>query len=515
MSQGKLMTERRFWPFFWVAFLTAFNDNVFKQGLITYVTVMGLKILGMDIGMLGAASTVIMILPFVLFSATAGQTSDHYPKANVVRWVKFAEMVIMLIGMYGLITKNMPLLLGVLFLTGLQSTFFGPAKYSFLPEVLEDEELVGGNALIELGTFLSILLGTIVGGMLVGFFGNDNGPTAIAVAVVLISILGFGISLFIEKHPPTAPDLKIQLNPVSPNIELFQLSRLNDVVFLTIMGISWFWYIGTALLALLPAYAKIIFGTNPYGLTYMTGLFCVGIGAGSLLCEKMSHDSLEIGLVPFGSIGMSIFLFYLFLIGIPAYRGPGVVALSVWSFLATPSGIQISFCLLMIAVFGGFFTVPLYTMMQQASPDDKRSRIIAANNVINSFFMLASGGMVMVMSSQGLGIPFQYAVLAVMNIAVAFYIYQLMPSFMWRFVVWIVTNIMYRYTVVGLENIPKKGPAVIVCNHPSFFDFMFVASACKRPPRFLMWYKFSEAPLTGWFFRDARSLSLGVLKTQS
>ncbi|HAA54776.1 MAG TPA: glycerol acyltransferase [Myxococcales bacterium] len=508
MSQANLLVQRRFWPFFWVSFLTAFNDNVFKQGLITYVTVVGLKILGMDIGLLGAASTIIIIFPYVAFSALAGQVNDKHSKSTVVRWVKFAEVVIMAIGLYGLLTKNFPLLLGVLFLTGLQSTFFGPAKYSFLPDVLDDDELVGGNALIELGTFLSILLGTIVGGMLVGLFGNENGPTAIAVAVMVISSLGFVLSLFVEKSPPTAPDLSVQLDPIRPNIELFKLSRLNNSVFLSILGISWFWYVGTALLALLPAYAKVIFGTNPYGLTYMTGLFCVGIGVGSLMCERASRQTLEIGLVPFGSLGMSVFLFVLFIVGVPKYRAPGVESLSLLSFVLAPKGIIISVSLLMIAISGGFFTVPMYTLMQMHSPDDKRSRVIASSNVISSFFMLASGGLVMVFTSQGLTITTQYLVLAAMNIAVAFYIYKVNAAFLWRFLVWMVTSVMYRYNVVGVENIPKEGAAVFVCNHPSFFDFMFVASASKRTPRFLMWYKFFEAPLMGWFFRDAKVIPI-------
>ena len=240
----------------------------------------------------------------------------------------------------------------------------------------------------------------------------------------------------------------------------------------------------------------------------MTGLFCVGIGVGSLMCERASRQTLEIGLVPFGSLGMSVFLFVLFIVGVPKYRAPGVESLSLLSFVLAPKGIIISVSLLMIAISGGFFTVPTYTLMQMHSPDDKRSRVIASSNVISSFFMLASGGLVMVFTSQGLTITTQYLVLAAMNIAVAFYIYKVNAAFLWRFLVWMVTSVMYRYNVVGVENIPKEGAAVFVCNHPSFFDFMFVASASKRTPRFLMWYKFFEAPLMGWFFRDAKVIPI-------
>ena len=507
-SQFQLMRQRRFWPFFWTSFLTSFNDNVFKQGLVSYIVLMQLQVLGLSAGPLVAASTVIIILPYVLFSATAGQVTDRSAKAQVVRWVKFAEIAIMSVGLVGLLTRNMELLLAVLFLTGLQSTFFGPAKYSFLPEVLEEDELVGGNALIEMGTFLSILLGTIAGGTLIGIFGAEQGPLAVGASVVVLAALGALVSLMIERRPATSPDLKISLNPITPNLELFRVTRVNETVFLSIMGISWFWFVGTGMLALLGEYSKTIFGTNPFGLNYLTGLFCVGIGVGSMLCDRLSRDRLELGLVPLGSIGMSLFLFDLFLIGTPAGLRAGADQYSVWAFLSTFTGWRISLDLTVIAMFGGFFTVPLYTLIQRNSPAEMRSRVIAGNNLINSIFMLLAGGMITVMLARGLSAPWIYLVLALMNIAVALYIYHLLPTFMWRFVVWIVTNIMYRMRITGAANIPQEGPVVLVCNHPTYIDFMFVASACKRPPRFVMYHTFMKLPLVGWLFRDARVIPI-------
>lgn len=507
-SQFQLMGQRRFWPFFWTSFLTSFNDNVFKQGLVSYIVLMKLKVLGLDSGPLVAASTVIIILPYVLFSATAGQLSDRNAKASVVRWVKLAEVAIMGVGLFGLLTRNMELLLVVLFLTGLQSTFFGPAKYSFLPEVLEEEELVSGNALIEMGTFLSVLLGIIAGGTLIGLFGADSGPDAVGTAVVLIALVGAGLSTFIERRPPTSPELRISLNPVTPNVELFRVARVNETVFLSIMGISWFWFVGTGMLALIGDYSETIFGTNPFGLNYLTGLFCVGIGVGSMMCDRLSRDRLELGLVPFGSIGMSLFLFDLWLVGSPSWLRGTLDTYSVGAFLSTFTGWRISVDLLLIAMFGGFFTVPLYTLIQRNSPAEVRSRVIAGNNLINSVFMLLAGGMITVMLAQQVPAPWIYLVLAAMNIAVAFYIYHLLPTFMWRFVMWIVTNVMYRLRVEGADNIPKEGPVVLVCNHPTYVDFMFVASACKRPPRFVMFYTFMRLPLLGWLFRDAKVIPI-------
>ena len=507
-SQFQLMSQRRFWPFFWTSFLTSFNDNVFKQGLVSYIVLLNLEVLGLGSGPLVAASTVIIILPFVLFSATAGQVSDRSSKSSVVRWVKIAEIGIMTIGLYGLLTRQMELLLVVLFLTGLQSTFFGPAKYSFLPEVLDDDELVSGNALIEMGTFLSVLLGIIAGGTLIGVFGADNGPNAVAAAIIAIALVGATVSMFIPKRPPSSPGLTISLNPITPNLELFRITRVNETVFLSIMGISWFWFVGTALLALIGEYSKDIFGNNPYGLNYLTGLFCVGIGVGSMLCDRLSRDRLELGLVPFGSLGMSLFLVDLFLVGSPSWMRAGAETYAVTAFLGTFTGWRISVDLLLVAMFGGFFTVPLYTLIQQNSPSDVRSRVIAGNNLINSAFMLAAGAMVTVFLAQNLPAPWTYLVLALMNAAVAIYIYHLLPTFVWRFAMWIVTNIMYRVHVVGAQHIPKEGPVVLVCNHPTYVDFMFVASASKRPPRFLMFHTFMHLPLVGWLFRDAKVIPI-------
>ncbi|MEM7676432.1 MAG: MFS transporter, partial [Myxococcota bacterium] len=471
-GQFQLMGQRRFWPFFWTSFLTSFNDNVFKQGLVSYIVLMQLEVVGLAPGPLVAASTVIIILPYVLFSATAGQVCDRTVKASVVRGVKVAEIAIMGVGLYGLLTRNMELLLVVLFLTGLQSTFFGPAKYSFLPEVLDDEELVSGNALIEMGTFLSILLGIIAGGTLIGYFGASDGPLVVGIAVVGIAILGAAVATLIERHPASSPELRVSINPIAPNLDLFRVSRANETVFLSIMGISWFWFVGTGLLALIGQYSTNIFGTNPYGLNYLTGLFCVGIGFGSMLCDRLSRDRLELGLVPFGSMGMSLFLFDLFLVGSTSWMRAGADSLDVSVFLSTFTGWRISFDLLVIALFGGFFTVPLYTLIQRESPPAVRSRVIAGNNLFNSIFMLLAGGMITVLLAQQVPVSWVYLVLAVMNIVVAWYIYHLLPAFMWRFVVWVVTNVLYRVQVTGAQNIPKEGPVILVCNHPTFVDFL-------------------------------------------
>ena len=511
MSQMQLMTRRRFWPLFWVAFLTAFNDNLFKQGLIVLLTMKSLQLFGLGADVLTAMSTVLIMIPFVLLSATAGQVLDRGVKSRAIRKIKGAEIAIMGLGAYGMITQRFELLMLVLLLTGVQSTFFGPAKYSMLPELLDDEELVGGNALIEMGTFLSVLLGTITGGVLVGVLGLEHGPTALAGAIITVALVGFVISRFVPDTPAANPDLQIDYNPITPNVQILKETKKDAPVFLSIMGLSWFWFLGTGIMAVIPAYADRLFQGNELGVTYFMALFSIGIGIGSLLCEKFSRHGLELGLVPFGSIGMSLFLLDLFAVGMPqmgALAGTGGGPLKILEFLGTFAGIRISFDLFMVALFGGVFTVPLYTMVQANTGADRRSRVIAGLNIISSLFMLVAGGMATVMLAQKIAVPVFYLVIAIMNILVAAFIYRLLPVFLWRFLVLLVTNIMYRFRVDGREHIPSEGRAVLACNHPSFIDFTFVAIASQRPARFIMHYSYFEKPGWKWLFEQTRVIPI-------
>lgn len=511
MAQMSLLKERRFLPFFTVAFLTTFNDNVFKQALLVYILTQNLSVFGLSSDVLIPMSTVIIILPYVLLSATAGQALDKHPKSNGIKWVKFAEIAVMGLGIAGLLTGNMMILLATLFLTGLQSTFFGPAKYSLLPEVLDDTELVGGNALIEMGTFLSVLSGTIFGGVLMGSMGLEQGRIAVSVAIITIAIIGAVVSVFIPPSRATDPDLKINLNPVTPNVEIWRETRKNRTAFLGVMGLSWFWFVGTGMLAVVPVYADVLMNKYANGPTFFMALFSVGIGVGSLACERLSKSQLELGLVPLGSFGMMVFMFDLFLAGTPEFAPPGTFV-TIPMFLSDWRGWRIAIDLTGVAFFGGLFTVPLYTLVQQATPEELRSRVIAGSNIISSVFMLVAGGMTAVMFAQKIGSPWVFLVLAVMHLIVSLYIYHLLPAFMWRFMVWVLTRVVYRFDFTGEEHIPKEGPAVITCNHPSFIDFMFVAAACRRPPRFIMFHTFFDMPVLGWLFREVDTIPIAPRK---
>ena len=436
MSQLHLLRQRQFHAFFWVQFLGAFNDNLFKNALVIMIAYRSLDLLGLRAEALVAACGGFFILPFFLLSATAGQLADKFPKHLLIRWVKGAEIVIMALGAVGLLLDRLPLLLATLFLLGLQSTIFGPAKYSLLPELLGDHDLVGGNALVETGTFLAILLGTICGGVLIA--AGARGPWLISAVGMTVAVAGFIAALRMLPTTAQQPDLRLARNPITPNIEILRATVKNRPVFFAIMGISWFWFFGAALLSLLPGFARNVLQGGEHVVTLFLALFCMGIAIGSLLCERLSGRKLELGLVPLGSIGISLFTLDLFLASGPfANVLRRADLLSVEQFLAAPGAVRICMDLLLLAIFSGFFTVPLYTMIQQRTAPAVRSRVIAGNNILNALLMVAAAVTLVGLLQAGLPIPWIFVVLALMNAAVAIFIYTMIPEFLLRFVAWL------------------------------------------------------------------------------
>lgn len=508
MSQLGLFRGRRFWALFATQFLGALNDNVFKNALVILVTYKALSIGGLSPENLVVVSGAVFMLPFFLFSATAGQLADKYPKPRVVRWIKAAEIAIMLIGAYGFLTESLGILLLALLMMGMHSTFFGPVKYSILPQLLTEDELVGGNALVETGTFLAILLGTILGGALAGM--GATGLSWVSVLVVLIAAAGLLTSLFIPALPPANSTLTVQWNPIPPSLETYAITRKNRAVFLSILGASWFWFFGAAVLSLLPIYTRNLLHGDEHVVTLFLALFCVGTGLGSLLCERLSGHKLELGLVPFGSIGMTVFAFDLFLVGAPAEAPTQLFGIA--DFLRQSGAWRICADLLLLTTFSGFFIVPLYTLMQQRSDPAYRSRVIAGNNIVGALFMVVSSLMLLALRAADVTIPQIFLVLAVLNALVAGYIYKLLPEFLFRFLCWILANVLYRLKTFGRDHIPHEGPALLVCNHVTFIDWMIIASACKRPARFVMYHGFFKIPLIGWFFRDAKVIPIAPAK---
>src|SRR6185369_15531143 len=354
---------RGFWALFTTQFLGAFNDNLFKTALAVAITFEAASLGKLGPTSLVALSGGLLILPFALFSALAGQLADRYPKHRLITTTKLAECVIMSIGGVGLLLRSLPLCLGALFLLGTQATFFGPLKYGALPELLPEKRLVQGNAFVEMGTFLAILLGTIAG------------------VVLAVAVLGYFVARGVPALAAAAPELHIDRRWLAPTWHLIGLARQNRAVFHSVLGISWFWLLGAVVLSLLPELVKDHLGGGPTVVTFMLGAFSVGVGLGAFVCEKLSFEQIELGLVPLGSLGLSVALAWVGIVTAPHAAHSG--ELTVPQFLADPRGVWATASVLLLAMSGGVFTVPLYTLLQGRSEPSSRSRVVAANNVMN------------------------------------------------------------------------------------------------------------------------------------
>ncbi|KVO21523.1 glycerol acyltransferase [Burkholderia ubonensis] len=503
-SQFDLLRERRFAPFFTTQFLGALNDNVFKIGFTSLVTYHTARFSGVDAKTAAFLISAIFILPFVLFSATSGQIADKYDKARLTRFVKSFEIVLMLVGAAGFVTHGAALLYLCTFMMGMHSTLFGPVKYSYLPQHLGEHELVGGNGLVEMGTFIAILIGTIIGGAAAGLAGS--GELVLAVSCVAIALAGRIVAQRVPPTPAPQPDLAINWNPVSETWRNLGLARQNRTVFLSLLGISWLWFVGATFLTSFFNFAKDVLSASPDVVTILLATFSVGIGIGSLLCERLSQRRVEIGLVPLGSIGISAFAIELYFAS-HALPAPGHL-LSVGEFLAGARHWRILADLFLLAMFGGFYSVPLYALIQSRSAPTHRARIIAANNILNALFMIVSAVMAMALTKAGVSIPGIFLVTALLNVAVAAYIYLLVPEFLLRFVAWVLVHTFYRIRLVHAERIPEEGAAVLVCNHVSYVDALVLAAASPRPIRFVMDHRIFRTPFASWVFRHAKAIPI-------
>ncbi len=499
-SQFGLLQERRFLPLFLTQFLGAFNDNVFKTALITLVIFRAGQLTQMDGKTLATLLPGLFILPFFLFSATSGQVADKFEKSAIARGVKLFEIAVMSLAAWGFIANNLWPLVAALFLMGLHSTVFGPVKYGYLPQHLNSKELVGGNGLIEMGTFVAILLGEVLGALLATLPGIYAATTVVAIAV-----LGWWVSRDIPLTPAVDAKLVINWNPFSETWRNLRFAKSNRTVWLSLLGISWFWFYGATLLAQFPTYSHEVLGGDESVFILLLTFFSFGIGAGSLLCERLSGHKVEIGLVPFGAIGLTLFGIDLYF-ATPTAPHAGATALHFTSFLTNSAHWRLLADIVLLGLFGGFYIVPLYALVQTRSEKSHQSRIIAANNILNAFFMVLSVGVSMLLFSLGLSIPHLFLATALMSALVTIYIYTLVPEFLMRFLVWLLVHSVYRLEKQGLEHIPEEGPALVVCNHVSFVDPLVIMAACPRPIRFVMDHHIFKLPLLSFVFREARAI---------
>ena len=503
-NQFALLGQRRFAPFFWTQFLGAGNDNLFKFAFTVLVTYQ-LQVSWLPPAQAGLAIGALFILPFLLFSATSGQLTDKYDKTAMIRLVKWLEIAIMALAALGFITTHVPLLLGCVFLMGLHSTLFGPVKFAYLPEHLSERELTGGNGMVEMGTFVAILLGNVAGGVLIALPGI--GATTVALACLALAVVGRITAQFVPPTPATDPDLVINWNPVSETLANLRRAHGNIVVFRSLLGISWMWFFGAVFLSNFPSFAKDVLHGDEHVASLLLVVFSVGIGVGSLLCELLSRRHVEIGLVPLGAFGMSLFAIDLYF----ASRGlPDVAAQGLRAFVSQPAHWRVMADLALLSLFAGLYSVPMYALIQLRSQATHRARIIAANNILNALFMIASSMLAGALLGAGFTVPQIFLFTGIANALVAFYIFMLVPEYLLRFIALLASRSVYRLRIDGDRHMPTKGAAIVVANHVSFVDAVLLMAVSPRPMRFIMDHRIFRVPVLGWLFKLAKAIPIAT-----
>ena len=505
-NQFALLTQRRFAPFFWTQFLGAGNDNLFKFAFTVMVTYQ-LQVAWLPAAQAGLVIGALFILPFVLFSATAGQLADKFDKTRLMRFVKTLEIAIMALAAWGFISAHVPTLLACVFLMGLHSTLFGPVKFAYLPQQLDERELTGGNGMVEMGTFVAILLGNVAGGLLIAL--PDVGARYAAIACVAVAVLGRLMAQAIPLSPATDPGLVINWNPVTETWRNLLLAHQQLAVFRSLLGISWMWFFGAVFLANFPSFAKDVLHGDEQVASLLLVVFSVGIGIGALLCEMLSRRHVEIGLVPLGAIGMSVFAIDLYF---ASHALPASGVLGLGAFLAQPQHWRVLADLGLLALFAGLYSVPMYALIQLRSQPTHRARIIAANNILNALFMIVSAVLAGALLSAGLSISGLFLAVGLANAVVAGYIFLVVPEYLLRFVAFIVSRLIYRFKVTGDVHIPTQGAALLVCNHVSFIDAVLLMAASPRPIRFMMDHRIFAMPILGWLFRLGKAIPVAPQK---
>jgi 1-acyl-sn-glycerol-3-phosphate acyltransferase len=505
-NQFALLRQRRFAPFFWVQFLGAGNDNLFKFAFTVLITYQ-LQVAWLPASLAGLVIGALFILPFLLFSATSGQLADKYDKAVLMRFVKSLEIAIMLIAGWGFMHQHVPMLLFCVFLMGLHSTLFGPVKFAYLPQHLADHELTGGNGMVEMGTFVAILLGNVAGGLLIAM--PETGARSVAWACVFVAVLGRVLAQAVPDSPATDKQLVINWNPFTETWRNLMLARENIVVFRSLLGISWMWFFGAVFLAQFPSFARDVLHGNEQVASLLLVVFSIGIGVGSLLCEMLSRRHVEIGLVPLGAIGMSVFAIDLYF----ASRGllgatPASMQLTLAAFVTQPAHWRVMADLALLSLFAGIYSVPMYALIQMRSLPTHRARIIAANNILNALFMIVSSLGVGMALGAGLSIAQVFLLVGVLNAIVAAYIFMLVPEYLLRFLAFVLTRCIYRFKVRGEQHIPTQGAAILVCNHVSYVDAVLLMAASPRPIRFIMDHRIFATPVLGALFRLAKAIPI-------
>ena len=505
-KSSSLLLERRFLPYFVTQFFGAFNDNIFKNVLLLLVAFASAETLPISSNLFINLAAGLFILPFFLFSASAGLLADKYEKSAFIRKVKLLEIVIMLLGAVGFITQSYGILLVILFLMGTQSAFFGPVKYALLPQQLKPEELVPGNALVETGTFLAILLGTIGAGMIAS---TPYAQSIAAGSVVLFALVGYWASRWIPNAPASAPELRFRWKPIAHTRTTLRIARKNHVIHQAILAISWFWFLGAVYLTQFPNFTHEYLHGSESAVSFLLALFSVGIAIGSLCYDKITSHRIELGMVPLASLAITLFGF-LFATSVPE----NLPDLSQFSDFVQYQALWPTFAyLLLLGMSGGMFIVPLYSLMQHKAKVTERAQVIAALNIYNSLFMVGSAILGMIgLSVLHLSIPQLFGVIALLNLLVAGWLLYHYPIHVVRLLIWLVSRLFYRVRHKNMHFIPKEGGALIVSNHVSYLDALLLSAACPRLIRFVMEEDYANYPPVARFLRRAGVIPINATR---
>lgn len=492
--------EKKFFPLFWTQFFGALNDNFFKNALVMFITYKSVVLWGLGSASLVAMAGGVFILPFFIFSATAGQIADKFDKSDVIRNVKKLELIIMLVAGFGFYLDNYYILMVVLFLMGTQSAFFGPCKYGVIPELVGEDDLVSANAVVASGSFVAILIGTTLGGIATGL---EDAAHFVSLGVIVFALVGIYASRKHVKVEARDPKIKIDYSLFKPTWDILKITRKNKKVFYAVMGISWFWFLGAAILSLLPGLCKEIFGGNETVSTAFLAMFTIGMGFGAFFCEKLSGKKVEMGIVPWASLWMSIFMIDLFYVGYTWSAGTSESLISIQEFVTQNNSIRALFDLFMISSFGGMFIIPQLAYIQKFSKRDEVARTIAGNNIWNAIFMVTAAGILMKLHSLDFTIPQIFCIFAITNFFFAIFIFFKHSKDTWRFNCWFLTHLLYDLEEVGVEKIPEEGAVILCCNHISFVDWLMVMSVSPRPVRFIIDHAFYYVKTGPFWFKQA------------
>ena len=504
-GQFSLLLTRRFSPFFLTQALGAFNDNVYRNAVIVLI-VFGSGAVDPDlIANVGAG---LFALPFFLFSPWAGEIADHGDKAALTRRIKIAEICIMLLGGLAVASGSLWAVMAIIFLMGTQSAFFGPIKYAIIPQHLKQAELVGGNGLVQMGTFVAIPAGLMLGGALAAAEPETARPLLIGVTAVGLAATGYLASRFIPPAPPAEDAGRFRWNPFVVIGRMSRAASAKRSVLLSILGISWFWLLGSVVLSQMPNYGKEILNASETVTTALMATLAVGIGAGSVVCEWLSGRRVEIGLTPIGSLGLTVFAAHFAL----NTMSPVTPEAGVGQFLAA-GGWSPALDLFLIGFFGGLYVVPMYSVIQQRTRQDTRARVIAFNNILNSLFMVIGAGIgILVLVVWKLSIPDLFLLIAAINLGVAAFIFWEVPEFFARFLIWCLMRSLYRLRFRNLGRVPERGAAVLVCNHVSYVDALLILGVLRRPVRFVMIKRIYDLPVLNFIFRSVSAVPITARK---